>query len=86
MSFLIYPTIKESPYLSMLGMGGGGTGTALSGASEGIFGADGVFRKVIAQCKRITAVKSPVVSNILLKPIPPRKVKIQALSFQRKVK
>ena len=50
------------------------------------FGADGVFRKVIAQCKSIMAVKSPVVSNILLKPIPPRKVKIQALSFQRKVK
>ena len=31
MSFLIYPTIKESPFLSMLGMGGGGTGTALGG-------------------------------------------------------
>ena len=33
MSFLIYPTIKESPYLSMLGMGGGGTGTALGGGA-----------------------------------------------------
>ena len=54
--------------------------------SEVSFGAFGVFKKVTAQCKRITAVKSPVVSNILLKPIPPRKVKIQALSFQRKVK
>ncbi len=31
MSFLIYPTIKESPYLSMLGMGGGGTGTTIGG-------------------------------------------------------
>ena len=31
MSFLVYPTIKESPILSMLGMGGGGTGTALAG-------------------------------------------------------
>lgn len=33
MSFLVYPTIKESPILSMLGMGGGGTGTALGGAA-----------------------------------------------------
>lgn len=33
MSFLIYPTIKESPFLSMLGMGGGGTGTALGGGA-----------------------------------------------------
>ena len=32
MSFLIYPTIKESPFLSMLGMGGGGTGTTIGGA------------------------------------------------------
>ena len=32
MSFLIYPTIKESPFLSVLGMGGGGTGTAIGGA------------------------------------------------------
>tara|TARA_B100000073_G_C23663065_1_gene545420 strand:+ start:607 stop:1218 length:612 start_codon:yes stop_codon:yes gene_type:complete len=30
MSLLVYPTIKESPILSMLGMGGGGTGTALA--------------------------------------------------------
>ena len=33
MSFLIYPTIKESPYLSMLGMGGGGTGTTIGGGA-----------------------------------------------------
>ena len=33
MSFLVYPTIKESPILSMLGMGGGGTGTALGGGA-----------------------------------------------------
>ena len=32
MSFLIYPTIKESPFLSVLGMGGGGTGTVIGGA------------------------------------------------------
>ena len=31
MSFLVYPTIKEAPILSMLGLGGGGTGTALGG-------------------------------------------------------
>ena len=31
MSFLIYPTIKESPLISMLGMGGGGTGNAFGG-------------------------------------------------------
>ena len=36
MSFLIYPTIKESPYLSMLGMGGGGTGTALGGGAPNL--------------------------------------------------
>tara|TARA_B000000557_G_scaffold182231_1_gene148885 strand:- start:1955 stop:3133 length:1179 start_codon:yes stop_codon:yes gene_type:complete len=36
MSFLIYPTIKESPYLSMLGMGGGGTGTALGGGGPNL--------------------------------------------------
>ena len=35
MSFLVYPTIKESPILSMLGMGGGGTGTALAAAAAG---------------------------------------------------
>ena len=33
MSFLVYPTIKESPILSMLGLGGGGTGTALGGGA-----------------------------------------------------
>jgi hypothetical protein len=37
MSFLVYPTIKESPILSMLGMGGGGTGTALGGGGGGLF-------------------------------------------------
>ena len=36
MSFLIYPTVKESPYLSMLGMGGGGTGTALGGGGPNL--------------------------------------------------
>ena len=33
MSFLVYPTIKQSPMLSMLGMGGGGTGTAFGGGA-----------------------------------------------------
>lgn len=36
MSFLVYPTIKESPFLSMLGMGGGGTGTVLGGSGGGL--------------------------------------------------
>ena len=34
---------KESPILSMLGMGGGGSGIALGGASEALYGADGIF-------------------------------------------
>lgn len=33
MSFLVYPTLKEAPILSMLGLGGGGTGTALGGVA-----------------------------------------------------
>ena len=33
MSFLVYPTLKEAPILSMLGLGGGGTGTALGGSA-----------------------------------------------------
>ena len=36
MSFLVYPTLwypKQSPMISMIGMGGGGTGTTLGGQS-----------------------------------------------------
>ena len=33
MSFLVYPTIKQSPILSMAGFGGGGTALALGGAA-----------------------------------------------------
>ena len=33
MSFLIYPTIKEAPILSLTGMGGGGTGLTQAGVS-----------------------------------------------------
>ena len=33
MSFLVYPTIKQAPILSMLGFGGGGTALALGGAT-----------------------------------------------------
>ena len=33
MSFLVYPTIKQAPILSMLGFGGGGTALSLGGAS-----------------------------------------------------
>ena len=37
MSFLVYPTLwypKQSPMISMIGMGGGGTGTTLGGESR----------------------------------------------------
>ena len=37
MSFLVYPTLwypKQSPMISMIGMGGGGTGTTLGGQSR----------------------------------------------------
>tara|TARA_R100000005_G_C4891547_1_gene138135 strand:- start:130 stop:666 length:537 start_codon:yes stop_codon:yes gene_type:complete len=33
MSFLIYPTIREAPFLSLVGMGGGGTGLTQAGVS-----------------------------------------------------